>query len=229
MENEALSVLGEDDGIPESVARNQELELLTQAIQSLPDRCRRIFTLRKVYGLSQADIAQRLGISENTVSASAHDQRQEMHGVHAPLPTRTGGTLNMNPSELDPKVELAAAEWLVQQDRGLSAAQQDSFLQWIAASPAHREAFERHRRMWRDFDALSQWRPKHSAEPNADLLARSRYPRPLRWALPIALAVAAVLVFAFWLPRAAAPGSGALVFEANDYRQEHSPMARYWT
>jgi RNA polymerase sigma-70 factor (ECF subfamily) len=68
-ENEALAVLEEGDGIPETVARNQELELLTEAIQSLPDRCRQIFTLRKVYGLSQAEIGARLGLSENTVSA----------------------------------------------------------------------------------------------------------------------------------------------------------------
>ncbi len=69
VEMEALSVLEEGEGIPEVVARNQELELLTEAIQSLPDRCRQIFTLRKVYGLSQAEIATRLGLSENTISA----------------------------------------------------------------------------------------------------------------------------------------------------------------
>jgi len=68
-ETEALAVLEEGEGIPETIARHQELEILTQAIQSLPDRCRQIFTLRKVYGLSQADIARQLGVSENTVSA----------------------------------------------------------------------------------------------------------------------------------------------------------------
>ncbi|MBL9186345.1 MAG: RNA polymerase sigma factor [Opitutaceae bacterium] len=66
-EIEALDVLDESEGVSETVARNQELELLTQAIQSLPDRCRRIFTLRKLYGLSQREIAARLGISESTV------------------------------------------------------------------------------------------------------------------------------------------------------------------
>lgn len=60
-----------DDGVDvaETVARNQELELLTEAIQSLPDRCRQVFTLRKVYGLSQSEIAKTLGISEHTASA----------------------------------------------------------------------------------------------------------------------------------------------------------------
>jgi RNA polymerase sigma-70 factor (ECF subfamily) len=66
---EAVDVLDEGEDIPETIARHQELELLTAAIQALPERCRRIFTLRKVYGLSQPEIAQRLGISEHTVSA----------------------------------------------------------------------------------------------------------------------------------------------------------------
>lgn len=67
--NEALTVLEEGDDIPETIARNQELEFLTEAIQSLPDRCRQIFTLRKVYGLSQPEIARQLGLSQHTVSA----------------------------------------------------------------------------------------------------------------------------------------------------------------
>ena len=54
VENEALSVLAECDSVLEIVARNQELEMLTEAIQALPDRCRRIFTLRKIYGMSQS-------------------------------------------------------------------------------------------------------------------------------------------------------------------------------
>lgn len=67
-ENEALHVFDDAD-VAETVARNQELALLTEAIQTLPDRCRQIFTLRKVYGLSPGEIADKLGISENTISA----------------------------------------------------------------------------------------------------------------------------------------------------------------
>jgi RNA polymerase sigma-70 factor (ECF subfamily) len=69
VESEVEYVFGDNEATPEIIARNQELELLTQAIQSLPDRCRQIFTLRKVYGLSQSEIAAQLGLSENTVSA----------------------------------------------------------------------------------------------------------------------------------------------------------------
>jgi RNA polymerase sigma-70 factor (ECF subfamily) len=69
VESDASSVFAEGADIPEIVARNQELEILTAALQSLPDRCRQIFTLRKVYGMDQAEIARELGLSENTVSA----------------------------------------------------------------------------------------------------------------------------------------------------------------
>ncbi len=69
VQNEQWDVLFDDDDVAETVCRNQELELLTQAIQALPDRCRQVFTLRKVYGMSQPDIAQKLGISASTVSA----------------------------------------------------------------------------------------------------------------------------------------------------------------
>ena len=64
-----LSVLDEGASAVESATRNQELDLLTQAIQSLPARCRQVLTLRKIYGLSQREIAARLGISEHTVEA----------------------------------------------------------------------------------------------------------------------------------------------------------------
>jgi RNA polymerase sigma-70 factor (ECF subfamily) len=68
-ENEIESVLDEDADVPRAVARAQELELLTQAIQSLPTRCRQVLTLRKIYGLSQKEVAAELGISEHTVEA----------------------------------------------------------------------------------------------------------------------------------------------------------------
>jgi RNA polymerase sigma-70 factor (ECF subfamily) len=68
-EIESLSVMEEGTDVSETVARNQELELLTQAIQTLPDRCRQVLTLRKIYGLSQKEIAARLGIAEHTVEA----------------------------------------------------------------------------------------------------------------------------------------------------------------
>jgi RNA polymerase sigma factor (sigma-70 family) len=64
---EALELLDEAGQVDEIVNTHQELALLTRAVASLPNRCRQVFTLRKVYGLSQKEIAAELGISENTV------------------------------------------------------------------------------------------------------------------------------------------------------------------
>lgn len=62
-----VSVLRDTVDVAETVSKRQEFALLKQAIQDLPERCRQVFTLRTVYGLSQKMIAERLGISENTV------------------------------------------------------------------------------------------------------------------------------------------------------------------
>lgn len=64
---EQLELLDERGQVDEIVNTHQELALLTQAVASLPARCRQVFTLRKVYGLSQKEIAAELKISENTV------------------------------------------------------------------------------------------------------------------------------------------------------------------
>jgi RNA polymerase sigma factor (sigma-70 family) len=68
-ETSVSTVLDESAPIPEVLARAEEVELLTQAIKSLPDRCRQVFTLRRIYGLSQKEIASQLGIAEHTVEA----------------------------------------------------------------------------------------------------------------------------------------------------------------
>lgn len=60
-------VLDSDASVPDSVVRAEDFQLLIQAIQSLPNRCRQIFTLRKIFGLSQKEIGAQLGISEHTV------------------------------------------------------------------------------------------------------------------------------------------------------------------
>jgi RNA polymerase sigma-70 factor (ECF subfamily) len=66
-ENVLLPVLEDSPGVVDLVSRRQELALLGEAIRDLPERCRQVFLLRKIQGLSQREIATRLGISENTV------------------------------------------------------------------------------------------------------------------------------------------------------------------
>lgn len=68
-ELELLPVFEDRPGVADAVCHDQELELLAEAIQALPERCRRVLTLRKLHGHSHREIAQQLGISENTVNA----------------------------------------------------------------------------------------------------------------------------------------------------------------
>jgi RNA polymerase sigma factor (sigma-70 family) len=70
-ENGATSVLDERPSAYEELSAREELDLLARAIASLPERCRQVLTLRKLYGLPQKEIAARLGISENTVEKHA--------------------------------------------------------------------------------------------------------------------------------------------------------------
>lgn len=62
-------VLDESAAVPETVARAQEIQILHDALQSLPARCREVFTLRRLHGLSTKETAARLGLSERTVEA----------------------------------------------------------------------------------------------------------------------------------------------------------------
>lgn len=97
----------------------------------------------------------------------------------------------------------AAAAWLVRNDRGLTAAEQDEFLDWLAADPRHAEWFEVHRGFFGSFVTMAQWRPEHSEEPNPDLLSglpRRKRGRRLGWAMATAAAVVVSASLA-WLMR----------------------------
>ncbi len=117
----------------------------------------------------------------------------------------------MKPPEPDsPEAQLraqAAADWLVRRDRGFTAAEQDAFLDWLAADPRHGEWLAVHRRTVGDFSALAHWRPEHSAEPNADLLAPPR--RRLHWLAPAVLAAAAAIAVILAWQRAGSAASPA--------------------
>lgn len=63
----AECILEEGPGVAEQVSTRQEVALLLEAIDTLPGRCREIFILRKLQGVPQREIAQRLGLSEQTV------------------------------------------------------------------------------------------------------------------------------------------------------------------
>jgi RNA polymerase sigma-70 factor (ECF subfamily) len=70
-ENAISPVLEGDENLVELVCRHEELTLLTDAINSLPERCREVILLRKIKNLSQHEIAELLGIAEHTVESLA--------------------------------------------------------------------------------------------------------------------------------------------------------------
>lgn len=90
-----LPVLEEAPGIVDTLERQQRLETLLEAVTALPERCRQVMMLRYLDGLAYKEIAERLGISPETVKVhmvkgvkdcTAFFQR---HGL---LETAAGGT-----------------------------------------------------------------------------------------------------------------------------------------
>lgn len=102
----------------------------------------------------------------------------------------------------DPRADaVAAAGWVMRQDRGLSPSEQDAFLHWLAASPRHAEAMARQRGAWDAFDRLAGLPSSMQAVPDPDLLAPSANPPPrvgrgrFGWAaLSLAMASSVALV-----------------------------------
>ncbi len=62
-----LPVLEEAPGVIETIEHQQRLEMLIEAVSTLPERCRQVMMLRHLDGLSYKEIAARLGISPETV------------------------------------------------------------------------------------------------------------------------------------------------------------------
>jgi RNA polymerase sigma-70 factor (ECF subfamily) len=72
----------------QSVSARQEIRMLTLALDELPPRCREVVTLRKVEGLSQREVAKRMGITEDTVerqvSIGVRMLRKLVHDARTP-------------------------------------------------------------------------------------------------------------------------------------------------
>jgi len=60
--------IADEAATPERIASSQqELRLVCRLIEQLPEQCREAFTLRRVEGMTQQEIATRMRLSENTV------------------------------------------------------------------------------------------------------------------------------------------------------------------
>ncbi len=64
---ERLSVIDGQATGEQALVGREELSMLQQALNALPERCRQVLMLRKIEGLSQREVAARLGLSESTV------------------------------------------------------------------------------------------------------------------------------------------------------------------
>jgi RNA polymerase sigma-70 factor (ECF subfamily) len=67
----ALTVTENRPNAADAACTSHDTMMLAQAIESLPARCREVVILRKLKGVSQKEIAARLGISEQTVQVQA--------------------------------------------------------------------------------------------------------------------------------------------------------------
>lgn len=69
-----------DEPSPERIAGGRrELARVQRLIAALPERCRRIFEMRKIEGLPQREIARRMGVSEHVV------ENESVRGLRAIL------------------------------------------------------------------------------------------------------------------------------------------------
>lgn len=65
---DGLNVLEDRPDAAESAGRQERVQLITEAIASLPPRCREIFVLHQIKGLSRKETAERMGLSDRTVA-----------------------------------------------------------------------------------------------------------------------------------------------------------------
>lgn len=66
-----LGVLDERPGVAERVSDGEKIELLSDALLTLPPRCRSVVMLYRLKGVSRVEVAHQLGIAEKTVDEQA--------------------------------------------------------------------------------------------------------------------------------------------------------------
>lgn len=91
-EIDALNVVDDEPSPERVVAGRRELARVRHLIEGLPERCRQVFTLRRIQGLSQREVAARLGVTENVVEAQA------MRGLRLILRALAEATVQESPA-----------------------------------------------------------------------------------------------------------------------------------
>ena len=84
------NVLATGHSLEDDVMAQQKLGIYCEAVATLPPQCRKTFLLKKVYGMSQQEIAARLGIAVSTVekhlSKAIRQCEQVISGRYGELP-----------------------------------------------------------------------------------------------------------------------------------------------
>jgi RNA polymerase sigma factor (sigma-70 family) len=65
--DEDVHLSSRSDAVESQCDSQERFLIFCRAVRSLPEQCRRVFILKKVYGFSQQEISKYLGISESTV------------------------------------------------------------------------------------------------------------------------------------------------------------------
>jgi RNA polymerase sigma factor (sigma-70 family) len=66
-----LNLIDEAPSVDRVVSGARELQRVQQLIEGLPPKCRQVFILRRVHGVPQREIAERLGLTQATVEKHA--------------------------------------------------------------------------------------------------------------------------------------------------------------
>lgn len=67
----SLNVVDEEPSPERVVSARRDLARVKRLIEDLPAKCRRIMELRRIDGLPQREVAERLGVTENVVEAQS--------------------------------------------------------------------------------------------------------------------------------------------------------------
>jgi RNA polymerase sigma factor (sigma-70 family) len=65
------NIMDDAPSVDRVVSGARELQRVQQLIEGLPPKCRRVFILRRVHGVAQRDIAERLGLTQAAVEKHA--------------------------------------------------------------------------------------------------------------------------------------------------------------
>ena len=128
-----------------SSSRRERFLGFCRAVRALPPQCRRVFVLRKVYGLTQQEIATYLHMSESTVEkhvakglSMCKDSMSAMgYAVGAaaddvrvkPKKGRKASNVVRFPNRVRAQEE--ALLWLARVDKGISTNEQAQLKQWL--------------------------------------------------------------------------------------------------